>query len=70
MKVLITGAGMVGCYTAAELVGLGDTVTLADMRPEPAYITRVAGPEVRTPTVDVRELPDLAAAIKDATPDS
>jgi nucleoside-diphosphate-sugar epimerase len=69
MKVLITGAGMVGCYTAAELVARGDTVTLVDLRPDPAYVERVAGPAVRTRTVDVRELPDLIAAVRDAAPD-
>ena len=69
MKVLITGAGMVGTYTAAELVGRGDTVTLVDLRPDPDYVRRVAGPDVRTRTVDVRELPDLVAAIGEAAPD-
>jgi UDP-glucose 4-epimerase len=69
MKVLITGAGMVGCYTAAELVGRGDEVTIVDLRPDPGYVARVAGPDVRTRTVDVRELPDLVAAVRDAAPD-
>jgi len=69
MKVVITGAGMVGCYTAAELIRRGDSVTLLDLRPDPAYIRHVAGPDVRHATVDVRELPDLAAAIRDADPD-
>jgi nucleoside-diphosphate-sugar epimerase len=69
MKVLITGAGMVGCYTAAELVARGDTVTVVDLRPDPAYVERVAGSTVRTRTVDVRELPDLVAAVHDASPD-
>jgi UDP-glucose 4-epimerase len=69
MKVLITGAGMVGCYTAAELVARGDSVTLVDLRPDAAYVERVAGSEVRTRTVDVRELPDLVAAVQDAAPD-
>jgi nucleoside-diphosphate-sugar epimerase len=69
MKVLITGAGMVGSYTAAELVARGDTVTLVDLRPDAAYVERVAGPTVRTRIVDVRELPDLVAAVRDAAPD-
>ena len=69
MKVLITGAGMVGTYAAAELVARGDTVTLVDLRPDADYVRRVAGPEVRTRTVDVRELPDLVAAVDEAAPD-
>lgn len=69
MKVLITGAGMVGCYTAAQLVARGDVVTILDLRPDRAYVERVAGASVRTRTVDVRELPDLVAAVRDASPD-
>ena len=69
MKVLITGAGMVGCHTAAELVAMGDTVTVVDLRPDPAYVARVAGPGVKAKTVDVRELPDLANAVREAAPD-
>ena len=69
MKILITGAGMVGCYTAAELVSRGDTVTVVDLRPDTAYVARVAGPTVQTQTVDVRELPDLVAVVRDAAPD-
>lgn len=69
MKILITGAGMVGCYTAAELVARGDEVTLADLRPDPAYVQRVAGPSVKTRVVDVRELPDLLAAVREAAPE-
>lgn len=41
MRVLITGAGMVGCYTAHELVKRGDQVTLFDIAPRDEYIRAI-----------------------------
>jgi nucleoside-diphosphate-sugar epimerase len=33
MRALITGAGLIGCHAARELVARGDTVTLFDLTP-------------------------------------
>jgi len=33
MRVLITGAGLIGCYTAKELVDRGDEATFFDLQP-------------------------------------
>jgi len=41
MRVLITGAGMIGCYTARELIGVGDGVTFFDLAPRTDYIHHV-----------------------------
>lgn len=64
MRVLITGAGMVGCHTASVLRQRGDDVRIVDVRPNPAYVARVAGPDVPADRVDVRDLPDLVAAVQ------
>ena len=33
MRVLITGAGLIGCYTAKQLIERGDEVTFFDLQP-------------------------------------
>ena len=41
MSTLITGAGLIGCQTAALLVARGERVVLLDRAPEPRYIASV-----------------------------
>lgn len=41
MATLITGAGLIGCQTAALLAARGDRVVLLDLRPDPARIASV-----------------------------
>ena len=43
MRVLITGAGLIGTHTAKELLDRGDEVTFFDFAPRPDYIRRVTG---------------------------
>lgn len=69
MRVLITGGGMIGCHTAAELLRAGDAVTLFDLAPNETYIRRVAGQAVEIVRGDVRELPSLMETIQAARPD-
>lgn len=38
MTILITGAGLIGCRTAALLAARGDRVLLLDLRPDPALV--------------------------------
>ena len=38
MRVLITGAGLIGSHTAAELIARGDEVTLFDIAARSDYI--------------------------------
>lgn len=56
MLTLITGAGLIGCRTAALLAARGEPVVLLDLRPDPAAIASVPGLEaVRVETADVRD---------------
>ena len=59
MKVLVTGAGLVGCHAARELTNRGHSVMVYDLAPDDAYIHSVAG-DVSTVRGDVRDLPALA----------
>lgn len=63
-RILITGAGMVGCHAASELVGRGHEVALFDVAPRMDYVTAVAGERVTVTRGDVRELPVLLAAVR------
>jgi UDP-glucose 4-epimerase len=64
MRVLITGAGLVGCHAAAELVGRGDEVTLFDLTPREDYVRRVVPGDVRLVRCDTRELPAVLEAVQ------
>lgn len=63
MKVLITGTGLIGCYTAARLIDSGYEVILYDLAPHAAYIEHVLGKrkaEIRQGDITrIQELPDL-----------
>jgi len=69
MKVLITGAGMIGCHTAQELTQRGDEVTLFDLAPLEAYIRRIVTSDVQVVRGDVAELPAVMEAVLRARPD-
>ena len=43
MKVLITGTGLIGCYTAVQLIDSGHEVILYDLAPHADYIEKVLG---------------------------
>ncbi len=45
MTTLITGAGLIGCQTAARLVARGEPVLLLDLRPDPALVASVLPPD-------------------------
>ena len=69
MRVLITGAGLIGTHTARELVERGDDVTLFDVAPRPDYIRRVTGKDFPVIRGDIRELTVLVEAFQQVRPD-
>src|SRR4029077_16716968 len=69
MRVLITGAGLIGCHTARELVERGDDVTFLDLAPRPDYIRHVVGRDLPMIRGDIRDLPCLVDAMQDVRPD-
>lgn len=64
MNILITGAGLVGCYVAREMVRRGHRAVLYDLAPQGDYVRSVAG-EVPVVKGDVRDLPALMDVIRE-----
>ncbi|MFM7571282.1 MAG: NAD-dependent epimerase/dehydratase family protein, partial [Betaproteobacteria bacterium] len=65
MSTLITGAGLIGCQTAALLVGRGERVVLLDREPCLEYIASVVEPEhVTVVTADIRDRDALIESMK------
>jgi UDP-glucose 4-epimerase len=69
MRVLITGAGLIGCHTAREMVERGDDVTFLDVAPRPDHIRHVVGKDLPLIRGDIRDLPCLVDAMRDVRPD-
>ena len=69
MRVLITGAGLIGCLTARELVERGDEVTVFDFAPRPDYIRHVTGKDLRVIRGDIRDLAALMDAFQQVRPE-
>lgn len=63
MRLLITGAGLVGCHLAREAVEAGHTALLMDIGPDPDYVRRVAG-DVEAIRGDIRDLPFLLETLR------
>lgn len=63
MKILITGTGLIGCYTATQLSDAGHEIVLLDVSPHMEYIKNVLGDRrvtIRTgDIVNIGELTDL-----------
>jgi UDP-glucose 4-epimerase len=59
VRVLVTGAGLLGAHTAAELAGAGHPVALVDLRPDPRYLACVLSPVPPVFQLDVRDLSGL-----------
>jgi len=69
MKVLISGAGLVGCHTANELVQGGHEVWFYDLNPNTKYVEAIAGKKgVKVIQGDLLDLPNLIRAMKEAKP--
>jgi len=69
MRIFITGAGLLGCHAARELIGSGHSVFLYDLNPGLDYVTAIAGrPRVKTMRGDLLDLPNLLRSLKQAKP--
>jgi len=69
MRVLITGAGLIGTHTARELVERGDEVTFFDVAPRPDYIRHVTGKDLPVIRGDIRDLAVLVDAMQQTRPE-
>ena len=69
MRVLITGAGLIGTHTAKELLDRGDDVTFFDFAPRPDYIRHVTGKDLPVIRGDIRDLAALIDAFQTVRPD-
>jgi UDP-glucose 4-epimerase len=69
MRVLITGAGLIGTHTARELIERRDEVTFFDFAPRPDYIRRVTGKELPVIRGDIRDLAALVDAFQHVRPE-
>lgn len=70
MKILITGAGLVGCHSARELASKGHRIWIYDVAPNPRYVEAVAGKKgVEVIQGDLLDLPALLRAMKKARPE-
>jgi len=69
MRVLITGAGLIGTHTAKELLERGDEVTFFDFAPRPEYILRVTGRDLAVIRGDIRDLAALVDAFQQVRPE-
>ena len=69
MRVLITGAGLIGTHTAKELVDRGDEVTFFDFAPRPDYIRQVTGKDLPVLRGDIRDLAALVDAFQTVRPE-
>jgi len=63
MNILITGAGLIGCYGAQRLLTAGHRVVLFDVAPDRAYIDAIVGEssQLTVASGDVRDWPLLVA---------
>jgi len=69
MRVLITGAGLIGTHTGKELAERGDAVTFFDFAPQRDYIRHVTGRELTVIRGDIRDLAALVDASQRVQPE-
>jgi nucleoside-diphosphate-sugar epimerase len=69
MRILITGAGLIGTHTAKELLERSDEVTFFDVAPRPDYIRHVTGRDLPVIRGDIRDLAALVDAFQQVRPE-
>ena len=69
MRILITGAGLIGTHAAKELLERGDEVTFFDLAPRTDYIRRVTARDVPIVNGDIRDLAALLDAFQQVRPE-
>ncbi len=69
MRIFITGAGLIGCHSASELVLRGHSVWLYDLNPDGKYIADIAGSKgIKVMRSDLLDLPAILRAMKEIKP--
>lgn len=64
MKIVITGAGLIGAHTARQAAEAGSQVVLFDLSPNRDYIQKIVGKDrAEVVAADVRDLPALLSAL-------
>ena len=67
MRVLITGAGLIGSYTAAALAARGHTAAILDVAPNADYVRSVVGDSpIALHRVDITDLPVVLDVLREA----
>jgi UDP-glucose 4-epimerase len=69
MRILITGAGLIGTHTAKELIESGDEVTFFDFAPRTGYIRHVTGQDLAVIRGDIRDVAALVDAFQRVRPE-
>src|SRR4029434_1109487 len=69
MRVLITGAGLIGTHTAKELIERGDEVTFFDFAPRRAYSGHVTGRHLPVIRGDISDLAALVDTFQQVRPE-
>lgn len=64
MNILVTGAGLIGCYFAGEMLRRGHRAVIYDIAPIDRYVRSVAG-DVPLVRGDVRDLPALMDVMRE-----
>lgn len=65
MKLLITGAGLIGSHLAKRVIDSGDRAVLFDLAPNRDYLDKVIGSgKAQVVAADIRDLPALLQALK------
>ena len=68
-RILISGAGLVGCHSANELVRDGHEVWFYDVNPNAKYVEAIAGKKgIKVIQGDLLDLPARLRAMKEARP--
>src|SRR5678816_1017643 len=69
-RILITGAGMVGCHTARALLDAGHDATFFDAAPRVDYIRRITDRDAAVIPGDLRDLTTVIDAVGHVRPDA
>ncbi len=69
MRIIITGAGLIGTHAAKELIERGDEVAFFDLAPRPDYIRRVTARDIPIIHGDIRDLAALLDAFQQVRPE-
>ena len=69
MRIVITGSGLIGSYTAASLTESGHKVALFDQSSDSAYTEAVAERYIPITSGDIRDVEKLSATMSEIQPE-